>query len=601
MTLTEITAEVTALWEQALGVEDIGPDENFADLGGDSIAATRVAAGLRDRLGLLIGLRVIFDHPTPAELAEELATRLAPAWPSLWGGETDARWLLDELRRTAVERAGDLALVADGLRLSYAAVYTWAARTADVLRAHGVSPGDRVAVAYPRGARAVVALLGVLLAEATYVPLDPEYPARRLEHMVEGSAPALLLADRDVVRCDVVAVVPEPPAPDEVGDPAALPWPTDRVAERAVYLIHTSGSTGWPKGVEVSYRCVDVMARWQADHSVAPDLRTAQFAPLNFDVQFQEVLGTFVGGGTLVVMPEGLRREPAELLDWLAEHAVERVFLPNLALRMLTVTATADQLARLRLVEVNTAGEQLVCTPQIRDFFAALPGCRLNNHYGQSESAMVTAHTLVGPPEEWPVMVPIGIPLPGCEVLVSVDDPADPGAGELLVAGAPMATGYLGLPALSAERFIDVPATPRGHTRAFCTGDRVRLADGVLHYLSRLDDEVKLRGIRVNPLEVDAHLLAEPGVDAAATVVVSTASGQRSLRSAVVPAPGVDLDTAAVLGRLREVLPEVAVPASLTVLPHLPRTPSGKVDRGVLAERLAEALRVRGTRAEVRA
>ncbi|MFD7660245.1 AMP-binding protein [Actinosynnema sp. NPDC059797] len=604
MNPTDIAAEVTALWEQALGVDGIAEDENFVDLGGDSITATRIAAGIRDRLDLTVGLRVIFDHPTVGELAEELASRLAPAAPGylgLWGGDSDAEWLPLALRRTAGERRDDLALVGDGPALTYAQLYAWAHRTAEVLRERGVRPGDRVAVAYPRGTRAVVALLGVLLAEATYVPLDPEYPVKRLEHMVTDSAPALLLTDRDVVRHPVTATVPD--APDATGfDPATdVRWPAEQVPGRAVYLIYTSGSTGWPKGVEVSYHCIDAMARWQADHSVAPDLRTAQFAPLNFDVQFQEVLGTLVGGGTIAVVPERLRREPGELLEWLAEHGVQRVFLPNLALQMLTIAATDELLARLRLVEVNTAGEQLVCTPRIREFFERLPGCRLNNHYGQSESAMVTAHVLTGPPADWPALPPIGTPLPGCEALVLPDDPAEPTVGELLVAGRPMSAGYLGQPELTARRYIDIPRTAHGHTRAFRTGDKVELVDGVLRFLTRNDDEVKLRGIRVDPLEVDAHLLAEPGVDGASTVVVESASGHRTLRSAVVLADGsTGLDTEAVTARLREVLPDVAVPVSITVLDAFPRTPSGKIDKVALAGLLAEAVRARRQRAAVR-
>ncbi|MFT7836864.1 AMP-binding protein [Saccharothrix sp. BKS2] len=614
MNPTDIAAELTALWEQALGVDGIAEDENFVDLGGDSITATRIAAGIRDRLGLTVGLRVIFDHPTVGELAEELAAEeleaepAAPAYAGLWGGESDAEWLPLALRRTAGERRDDLALVGDGPALTYAGLYAWAHRTAELLRERGVRPGDRVAVAYPRGTRAVVALLGVLLAEATYVPLDPEYPVRRLEHMVTDSAPALLLTDRDVVRHPVTATVPDAPEPDAAGLDAAgfdpetdVRWPREQVPERAVYLIYTSGSTGWPKGVEVSYHCIDAMARWQADHSIAPDLRTAQFAPLNFDVQFQEVLGTLVGGGTVAVVPERLRREPGELLEWLAEHGVQRVFLPNLALQMLTIAATDELLARLRLVEVNTAGEQLVCTPRIRRFFERLPGCRLNNHYGQSESAMVTAHVLTGPPADWPALPPIGTPLPGCEALVLPDDPAVPTVGELLVAGRPMSAGYLGQPELTARRYVDVPRTPHGHTRAFRTGDKVELVDGVLRFLTRNDDEVKLRGIRVDPLEVDAHLLAEPGVDGAVTVVVESASGHRTLRSAVVLAGGgTGLDTDAVTARLREVLPEVAVPVSITVLDAFPRTPSGKVDRVALAGLLAEAVRARRHRAAVR-
>jgi D-alanine--poly(phosphoribitol) ligase subunit 1 len=519
------------------------------------------------------------------------------AYPYLgmWGGEAAPEWIPDALRRVVTARPDHVAVV-DGHRfLTYAHLAGWARVLAGLLRERGVEPGDRVAVAYPRGAEAVVALVGAVVSGATYVPLDTEYPARRLAHMLSDSDPKVLLHDGS--RPELTAGRTTVAIPDPAGvrsyDPEADGglWPVDRDPDRAVYTIYTSGSTGWPKGVEIPYRCLDNMVQWQAAHSPAPDLRTAQFAPLNFDVSFQEVLGTLAGGGTVLVVPERLRREPTELLAWLGEHRVERLFLPYLALQMLAVAARDDLLAGLRLVEVDTAGEQMVCTDQIRALFRRLPGCRLVNHYGQSESAMVTSHILTGPPGQWPALPPLGVPLPGCEVLVAPDDPTEPAVGELLVAGLPRSDGYLHQPELTAERYIDIPPSPHGHTRAFRTGDRVELAGGVLRFLGRVDEGIKFRGTRVDLLEVDAHVLAEPGVAAAATVVVRSRSGHPTLRVALslvggAPAP----ELPAVLGRLREVLPEASVPVSLTVLDALPRTPSGKIDRAAVATLVGAAL-----------
>ncbi|MFE7131599.1 AMP-binding protein [Streptomyces sp. NPDC057638] len=532
--------------------------------------------------------------------------------PSVWGGSIDPLCFLDALTTTATERPEAVA-VEDGDRsLTYAALLEWAGSVADLLGRQGVRPGEPVAVTGPRGAEVIAALLGIAMAGATYVPLDPEYPAKRLEHMVTDSAARLLLYcggepgfDADVPRLRV----PEPggsgdPAPGGSGDPAGdrsggdpAPRPLPCRPELPVYIIYTSGSTGWPKGVTVTHSCLDAMAEWQAAHSPRPDLRTAQFAPLNFDVSFQEILGTLRGGGTVVVVPERLRRTPDELLQWLVDHRVERLFLPYVAMQMLAVVAAArDGLDGLRLTEVNVAGEQMVCTTQIRRFFERLPGCRLVNHYGQSESAMVTSHILTGPPADWPDLPPIGVPLPGCEVLVDPESPDDPAVGELLVAGRPVSPGYLHRPELTERRFRPTDPTPRGHTRVFHTGDLVRLVDGEVWFLNRIDDDVKIRGIRVNLLEVDAQLLAQPGIDAAATVVVESASGVRGLRAAVVTAPGTGLpDTAAVLAALRETLPAVSVPLSLTGVSALPRTPSGKTDRDAVAALITQELRERRT------
>ncbi|MEX5636133.1 AMP-binding protein [Parafrankia sp. FMc2] len=514
---------------------------------------------------------------------------------SMWGGEADPPYLFDSLYRS-VERCPDRTAVVDGDRsFSYAALAAWAWEVEELLRARGVVPGDRVAVACPRSAEAVVALLAVAGCGATYVPLDIEYPLARLEHMVRDSEPAVLLhlGERpDLGPEEIAQRIPQPGTAPASAAPPTRPG-SARIVEhdpdRDVYLIYTSGSTGWPKGVAIPYSCLDNMVAWQAAHSPAPDLRTAQFAPLNFDVSFQEILGTLCGAGTLHIVPESLRREPGQLLDWLAEHRVQRLFLPYVALQMLAVAA--DTAARLELVEVNTAGEQVVCTDEIRRLFARLPGARLVNHYGQSESAMVTSHILTGPSSGWPALPPIGIPLPNCEVLIDPVAADQPAVGELLVAGLPMSRGYRNQPELTAERYIDIPLSPHGHTRAFRTGDLVELVDGELRFLTRVDDEVKLRGVRVNLLEVDAQLLAQPMVQAAATVVVRTRSGNRSLRSAVVlagsPGPATADD---LISALRRVLPAVFVPVSVMVLPVLPRTPSGKIDRDAVAALISEGL-----------
>ncbi|MFI8930782.1 AMP-binding protein [Streptomyces sp. NPDC053474] len=496
------------------------------------------------------------------------------------------------MAETVKERSEDIAVQDDEHALTYARLATWAGRIADLLVDHGIRPGDRVAVTGPRGAAIVAAMLATVSAGATYVPLDVEYPLRRLEHMAADSAARLLLYCGDEPAFDRKAEAVRIPAAPDLADAEAVAA-LSRLSCRPdlpVYVIYTSGSTGLPKGVALPHRCVDNMAAWQWRHSVRPDLRTAQFAPLNFDVWFQEVLGTLCGGGTLIVMPEPLRRDPIALLDWLVDHRVERLFLPYVALHMLAVAAEAtDSLEDLALTEVNTAGEQLVCTPAVRDLFRRLPGCRLNNHYGQSESAMVTVHTLTGPSDTWPTLPPIGRPLPGCEVLVAPTEPGEPSVGELLVAGAPLSVGYLNQPALNAERYVtlDEP-TPQGHRHAFRTGDLVRVEDDTVHLLSRIDREVKIRGVRVNPLEVDACLLEQPGIVEAVTVVVDIAEGSRQLRAAVTVDVDEDaFDGARTLKALTELLPEQFIPVSLTVLPELPRTPSGKADRDAITAALA--------------
>jgi len=500
--------------------------------------------------------------------------------------------MLDSFERSVRLRPAALAIADSEHQLTYHDLAVWIARITDLLRDAGIAAGDTVAVTGPRCAAVVAAAWSVVGAGATYLPLDSNYPRKRLAYMLAESGAKVLLH---------VGPEPELPAPRRVRIPE---WSeVDRLAgfgltfvpcrpDVPVYVIYTSGSTGQPKGVALPHSCIDNMAYWQRHHSVRQNLRTAQFAPLNFDIWFQEVLSTLCGGGSLVIMPEALRQDPIELLDWLARERIERLFLPCVALHMLATAATAfDSLGNLALREINTAGEQLVCTPAIRDFFDRLPQCRLNNHYGQSESHTVSVHTLAGPSSSWPALSPIGLPLPGCEILLDTDESGDSRIGELLVAGLPLSLGYLNQPELNAQRYVQVRSTEHGHTRAFRTGDLVSVENGVMHFLGRTDDEVKIRGFRVNPLEVEACLGRQPGVAEAICVPVNLGTGSRQLRAAVTIAADEEFDPAAALAALREELPAHSVPPSISVLSAMPRTSSGKADRAEIARLLAPAHR----------
>ncbi|MFH9349516.1 AMP-binding protein [Kitasatospora sp. NPDC017646] len=512
---------------------------------------------------------------------------MSPAPLSLWGGESQPPCLLAAFHDQAVARGPQRAVVDGGRSITYSELLSWVRGIAEGLTAAGIGPGDRVAVTGRRSAAVVAAMLGTMWVGATYLPLDSEYPAARLAHMLKDSGAGLLLYPDAYQEPEFEVPVPSLPI-------SGLPTggTVDPVACRPelwTYVIYTSGSTGLPKGVAVPHSCLDTMVDWQRNHSVWPYVRTAQFAPLNFDVSFQEVLGTLCGGGTLVVVPEELRQDPFELLEWLGENRIERLFLPYVALQMLAVAAAEEEsLDHLALAEVNAAGEQLVCTPDIRALFARLPRCRLNNHYGQSESAMVTAHTLTGPSDSWPALPPIGAPLPGCELLIDPLDAAEPNVGELLVAGAPLSPGYLNQPELNAKRFVTVEPTPHGHTAAFRTGDLVRLEDGVVTFLARRDKDVKIRGYRVNLLEIEVRLLELPTVSAAVCVALDDGQGSRSLHCAVTVDTGAEsLDGARAAEELRRNLPDPYIPRSFTTVAALPRTHSGKVDREAVARTLA--------------
>jgi amino acid adenylation domain-containing protein len=509
---------------------------------------------------------------------------------------SDEGCVVHRLRAIAASCPDSVAVRDEEMTLTYAQLMSWADELSVSLTNRGIRRADRVAVAGTRSAYTIAALVAVLSAGATYVPLDPEYPQERLNFMLADSGATMLL-HHSLAEGQQLPFLPDgvhemevpPPAADvSVAEPLAFSCE----AALPVYAIYTSGSTGWPKGVLLPHSCIDNMVSWQIHASVPEAAVTAQFAPMNFDVFFQEVLGTLCSGGQVVVMPERFRRDSFRFLAWLEEHTIQRLFVPYSALQMLAAAAEAKP-RDLALKEINCAGEPLVCTAAIKQFFRSLTECRLSNHYGQSESAMVSWYVLGSDPDSWPVVAPIGAPLPGCTTIVHPqEDSADPNFGELLVAGLPVSLGYINNDELNERRFVDV-VLPSGDTvRAFRTHDLVKRVGAWLECAGRIDDDVKVRGYRVSLGEIEAWLCAQGGVIEAAVVVLSTTTGSRSLRAAIVVDGGDrHIDTNQIKQNLRTALPEYSVPASIVVLPSLPRSPSGKLDRSKIGSMISEVVK----------
>ncbi|HKY31335.1 MAG TPA: amino acid adenylation domain-containing protein, partial [Candidatus Polarisedimenticolia bacterium] len=423
------------------------------------------------------------------------------------------------LREQAAAR-GDAPMLRQGGRsLSYREVLSRVEElAARIAAAAGPVGGRPVGVCMRRGIDAVTALLAAMEAGGAALPLDPSYPGARLAFMLEDSRPAALVASSGEA-----AALPAPAVPIIVSDAgegtqgAGAPAPPARLrGSDLAYVLYTSGSTGRPKGVAMEHAPLVNLALWQRDRSAAcAGRRTLQLAPLSFDVSFQEIAATLAEGGTLVVASDEERRDPRALLALIAAEGIERIFLPFVALQALA--EAAEEAAGLPLREVITAGEQLRITPAVRRLFASLPGAVLDNQYGPTETHVATAFRLEGDPSGWPDLPPIGAPIDNGVVLV-VDDalrPAPPGVpGEIVIGGALPSRGYLGRPDLTAERFVP---GPDGIGRIYRTGDRGRLlSSGHLAFLGRLDRQVKVRGHRIEPAEVESALSRCDGVAAAA-------------------------------------------------------------------------------------
>ncbi|MGA4844593.1 amino acid adenylation domain-containing protein [Streptomyces sp. G45] len=485
-----------------------------------------------------------------------------------------------------------------GGALDYAALNARANRLARALIARGVGPESLVAVAMPRSAELVTALLAALKAGAGYMPLDPEYPAERIAYMLADARPACVLttaAHASVLPPDVAAVTVTVDAPATAAALEALPAGDVTDAERTApldpshpaYVIYTSGSTGRPKGVVMPAASTVNLLEWhEAALPGGPGTRVAQFTAVSFDVSVQETLSALLSGKTLVVCDEDTRRDPVALAAWLQSAAIHELYAPNLVLDAVAEAAVARGLALPELTALVQAGEALTPHGALRTLLADRPGLRLHNHYGPAETHVVTGHQLPADTAAWPAVPPIGTPVANTaiRVLDARLRPLPAGVpGELYIAGPSLARGYGGRPALTADRFVADPYGPAG-ARMYRTGDLARwTADGQLVYLGRADGQVKIRGFRIEPGEVEKVLTGHPGVAQAAVVVREDRPGDKRLVAYVVAAEGSAApDRAALRAHCAGALPDHMVPSAFVTLDALPLTANGKLDRAVL-------------------
>jgi amino acid adenylation domain-containing protein len=471
---------------------------------------------------------------------------------------------------TAARTPDAPALEAGGTSLTYAQLNATAERIARALIAHGAGPDVPVVLSLDRGPLLHAAMLGIMKAGACVVPLDPENPPARHAAVLQLAGAALgIVEPRLAGRLPGLRLI-DPLTADGPWVRTLAPLPDNLAA-----IIFTSGSTGVPKGVEVTHFVFANVIRWHATQLGDRGRRTLGFTHQAFDVFFQEAFTTWALGGTLVLLNAEQRRDPEQIADFIETEGVERVFMPFTPLSQ-TVETLARHDAGHSLCELHTAGEAVLATPGLRGFLANRPGLRLVNHYGPTESYITTGHVVA--PNEDPV--PIGRPLPNLQVQV-VDRwlrPVPPGAtGEIAAGGRGIARGYRRRPDLTAERFRPDPNGPAG-ARVYLTGDRGRLAaDGTLRYLGRSDHQVKLRGFRVEPAEIQRVLMDGPELRAATVGLLNGA-----LVAHVVLADPSAISLATVRVRLGERLPDYMRPAAVVTLPALPLLQNGKVDRFAL-------------------
>ncbi|GAA1385271.1 hypothetical protein GCM10009639_07780 [Kitasatospora putterlickiae] len=471
----------------------------------------------------------------------------------------------------------------DGPVLTYRQLDAAADRIAVRLAAEGVGPGSLVAISAERSPELVAGLLGVLRTGAGYTPLEPDYPAERLAFLLADSAAPVLLTQRRLPIPDGctarVLLLDDPGEWPKVR--ARTPLPAGPAPDDTAYLIYTSGSTGRPKGVPNTHRAIANRLQWMQDaYRIGPEDRVLQKTPAGFDVSVWEFFWPLTTGARIVLAKPGGQKDAGYLRDLVVRAGVTVAhFVPA----MLTVFLAEDGLERCTtLCRVVCSGEALP-PDTAREFTTRLPGCALANLYGPTEAAVdVSAWECEGPLRT----VPIGLPIDNTRlyVLDSALRPVPPGApGELHIGGTAVALGYHRRPGLTAARFVPDPYGPPG-ARLYRTGDLARRRpDGTLEHLGRIDQQVKIRGLRIEPGETEAALRARPGIADAAVIVREDRPGDKRLTGYLVPAPGADEpDPAALRAALKRTLPDHQVPAAFAVLPALPLTPNGKLDRRAL-------------------
>ncbi|MER6029501.1 amino acid adenylation domain-containing protein [Streptomyces sp. NPDC001851] len=473
--------------------------------------------------------------------------------------------------------------------LSYAQLETAADRLALRLRAAGAAPDVPVAVCLRRGRTdAIVALLAVLKAGAAYLPLDPDYPEDRLRWMVRDSGTRTVITDGDALPrslAEGLQVLEPDRQPGATADGSARPSSGTCHPDGLAYVIYTSGSTGRPKGTAISHRSAVnlALAQWET-LDVRPGDRVLQFASPGFDASVWEIVMALSAGAELVLPTAQEAAAGPELTALLKTAGITHVTLPPSVLSQLD----PKEFPALRVCV--SAGE--ACPADLPRRWAPVP--RFINAYGPTEAAVcATLGDVPRAPEDAPEAArqpAIGRPVANMQTYVLGPglEPVPVGVeGELFLAGPGLARGYLGRPATTARHFLPNPYGPPG-SRLYRTGDLARWnPDGTLQYLGRTDHQLKIRGHRIEPGEIEATLRRHPAIHNAVVTVRTTAQGRPRLVAYAVPAdppaePGALLDQ--LRAGLRERLPAYMVPADLMLLDALPLTPHGKVDRSALPE-----------------
>lgn len=482
----------------------------------------------------------------------------------------------------AEQNENALALVFEGDELTYGQLNQRANQLANYLIANGIERESLVGVCLERGIELITSVLAIFKAGAAYVPLDPKYPESRLDYMINDSAVSIVLSHSKLERLvsgyqgNVISIDEDA---DKIAQESNANLSLQITSDSLAYVIYTSGSTGKPKGTLLEHRGLcKVSAEQQRHFDAGPGSRVLQFSSPNFDAAlFDFTMSLTTGGALILAKQEDLQPGPP-LSKLLREQRITILTIPPSSLSVLSPEILPD------LKVINVAGEP--CSAQLVEQWA--PGRRFFNLYGPTEATIWSTANECTADGTAPH---IGKPINNTRIYV-LDHNARPVPvgvpGELCIGGDGLARGYLNLPELTAERFIPDPFNDKGYL--YRSGDKVRfLPDGSIEFVGRIDHQVKIRGLRIEPGEIETQLRAVPGVGEAIVIADKGSDGDLQLLAFVSTVDGAQLTVETLRDHVREVLPSYMMPAQMQVLDALPLNPNGKVDRNVLLALKSEA------------
>jgi len=471
-----------------------------------------------------------------------------------------------------------LALAARSFRLNYGQLNERSAGLAQGLQLLGVGPDVPVGVFAHRTPAGVLAALSILKAGGGYVPLDPNDPAERLEFMLRDVQAPFVLAERGIagrLPKGRWKVIPLDEAPLLFSKP--MEAPAEPSPNHLAYIAYTSGSTGCPVGVEITHGSLLNLIRWhQRAFQVTAADNASQIASPSFDAAVWEIWPYLTAGASLHFADPHLVRSAKPLGDWLHDEYITMAFAP---------TALAEQLMTLAWPRTTALRYLLTGGDVLRRYPPARLPFKIVNNYGPTEAAVVTTSGIVAQ-SSWMQFPAIGQPIDNVRIAVlneSMHAVPNGQTGELYIGGAGLARGYVNQPELTERKFVRDPQSWSPNARLYRTGDLVRrYSDGQIEFVGRVDDQIAIRGFRVEPLEIERTLNSHPRVESSVVFAREDIPGERALTAYVVPsdtgAPGMD----DLMEWLRARLPEYMLPAAIVTVPQLPLTPKGKVDRAAL-------------------